>query len=283
MKTTTPSQASISPAKRLIERQREGSLTSVTQNGKRILIVDDEELARQRIHRYLKQSEQEFVIREAESGIEAVDLIPTFQPELIFLDVEMPGLSGFEALKQLPERTFQIIFQTAFDEFAVRAFEEQACDYLLKPFTRERFEQALSNALGRIEGEEKLKALEAKMAEREGYLRRIVVKQGARLRIVEEQAVSCFVSRDHYTCVYFDGQREGITELSLSHLLDRLDPQVFRQFHRNNIIRLEALVALSRSRNGSMEAELSNGLRLPVSRSNRRLARELIKTVVGGQ
>jgi two-component system, LytTR family, response regulator len=252
-------------------------LTPANRLTKRILIVDDEELARQRILRYLKHSEQEFVTREAESGIEAVEIIHEFKPDIIFLDVEMPGLSGFEALKQLPERAFQIVFQTAFDEFAVRAFEEQACDYLLKPFTSERFSQALSNALERVSNEEKLKALEARMSEREGYLRKFVVKQGARLRIVEEQAITCFVSRDHYTCVYFEGLREGITELSLSHLLERLDPQVFRQFHRNNIIRIEALVSLSLSRSGIMEVELNNGLRLPVSRSNRRLARELVK------
>jgi two-component system LytT family response regulator len=254
-------------------------LTSTNQNPKRILIVDDEELARARIMRYLKQTEQEFVIREAESGIEAVDLINSFKPDIIFLDVEMPGLSGFEVLKQLPERAFQIVFQTAFDEFAVRAFEEQACDYLLKPFTSERFIQALTNALARVANEEKLKALEAKMSEREGYLRKFVIKQGARLRIVEEQAIACFVSRDHYTCVYFEGMREGITELSLSNLLERLDPQVFRQFHRNNIIRVDALVSLSLSRNGVMEVELNNGLRLPVSRSNRRLARTLVKDI----
>jgi two-component system, LytTR family, response regulator len=254
-------------------------LTSTNQNPKRILIVDDEELARARIMRYLKQTEHEFVIREAESGIEAVDLINSFKPDIVFLDVEMPGLSGFEVLKQLPERAFQIVFQTAFDEFAVRAFEEQACDYLLKPFTSERFIQALTNALARVANEEKLKALEAKMSEREGYLRKFVIKQGARMRIVEEQSIACFVSRDHYTCVYFDGMREGITELSLSNLLERLDPQVFRQFHRNNIIRVDALVSLSLSRNGVMEVELNNGLRLPVSRSNRRLARTLVKDI----
>jgi two-component system LytT family response regulator len=255
----------------------EKGLIDANQNPKRILIVDDEELARRRIARYLTQSEQAFVIQEAESGIEAVEIISSFKPDIVFLDVEMPGLSGFEALKQLPERSFQIVFQTAYDEFAVRAFEEQACDYLLKPFTSERFLQALTNALARVVSEERLKALEAKMSEREGYLRKFVVKQGSRLRLVEEQAIACFVSRDHYTCVYFEGLREGITELSLSNLLERLDPRVFRQLHRNNIVRLEALVSLSLSRHGGMEAELDNGLRLPVSRNNRRLARELVK------
>lgn len=255
------------------------SLNEANQTPKRILIVDDEELARGRIMRYLNQTGQAFVIKEAESGIEAVEMVNSFKPDIIFLDVEMPGLSGFEALQQLPERAFQIVFQTAYDEFAVRAFEEQACDYLLKPFTSERFTQALTNALGRVASEEKLRALEAKMSEREGYLRKFVVRQGLRLRVVEEQTIACFVSRDHYTCVYFDGLREGITELSLSNLLERLDPRVFKQLHRNNIVRIEALVSLSLSRHGGMEVELDNGLRLPVSRSNRRLARDLVKGI----
>ncbi len=246
---------------------------------KRILIVDDEELARQRIARYLHQAEQSFLIEEAESGIEAVEKINAFQPDIVFLDVEMPGLSGFEALKQLPQRPFQIVFQTAYDEFAVRAFEEQACDYLLKPFTNERFIQALTNALARVENEEKLKALEERMSEREGHLRKVVVKQGSRLRVVEESEIACFVSRDHYTCVYYEGSREGITELSLSNLIERLDPQVFKQLHRNNIVRVNALVSLSLSKEGRMDVELQNGMRLPVSRSNRHLARELVKGI----
>jgi two-component system, LytTR family, response regulator len=254
-------------------------LSESNQIRKRILIVDDEELARQRILRYLKQAQPDFLVDEAESGIEAVEKINAYQPDIVFLDVEMPGLSGFEALKQLPQRAFQIIFQTAYDEFAVRAFEEQACDYLLKPFTNERFNQALTNALARVENEEKLKALEARMSEREGHLRKLVIKQGSRLRVVEEQEIACFVSRDHYTCVYFEGLREGITELSLSNLLERLDPKVFKQLHRNNIVRVDAMVSLSLSRQGGMEAELENGMRLPVSRSNRRLARQLVKGI----
>jgi two-component system LytT family response regulator len=249
------------------------------QTGKRILIVDDEELARQRITRYLQQSTVEVIIAEAESGLAAVEKIQAFKPDIVFLDVEMPGLSGLEVLQQLPVRPFQIVFQTAYDEFAVRAFDEQACDYLLKPFTLERFRQALANALTRVESEEKLKALEARMVERDGYLQKLVVKQGARLRLVESREIACFVSRDHYTCVTFDGLREGICELSLSNLLARLDPREFRQLHRNNIVRVKAVVALSLARNGRMEIELQNGMRLPVSRSNHQQARELFKEV----
>lgn len=243
---------------------------------KRILIVDDELLARQRVARYVRQFSQEFLIEEAESGLRAVELIQSFQPEVIFLDVEMPGLNGLQVLQQFEQRRFQIIFQTAYDRFAIQAFEEHACDYLLKPFTAERLHQSLSRALSCVADEQKLRALENRLAERDGYLRQLTVKQGNRLRLVSESELYCFVSRDHYTCVYFGEKSEGICDLSLARLVERLDPNEFRQFHRNSIVRVAAIVALGRSRDGEVWVELSNGMKLPVSRSNQRAARQLL-------
>jgi two-component system LytT family response regulator len=262
---------------------------------KRILIVDDEALARQRVARYVRQSMREdvqearleagleFLIEEAESGIEAVEMIQSFRPDIIFLDVEMPGLNGFEVLQQFDERPFHVIFQTAYDQFAIQAFEESACDYLLKPFTVERLRNALSRAFDRSANEERLRALEARLAMGDGdrrYLRRLTVKQGARLRIVETQEICCFVSRDHYTLVYFgDGTKshEAICDLSIARLAERLDPAEFQRLHRNGIARKSAIVALSRSGQGEFMAELSNGMKLPVSRSHRKILREMLR------
>jgi len=241
---------------------------------RRILIVDDEPLARQRLSRYLDQSGHVLIVQEAESGFRAVELIRDFSPEIILLDVEMPGISGFEVLQQFEDRPFVVVFQTAYDEFAVRAFEEHACDYLLKPFTAERFYQSLNRALGRIADEARLRALESRISEREGWLRRIIVKAGGRTRIVEDRSIDCFVSKDHYTCVYFEG-REGITDLSITRLAERLDPSEFKRLHRNSIVRVSAMVSLITSRNGDMQIELASGMRLAVSRSHRREAKEL--------
>lgn len=245
---------------------------------KRILIVDDEPLARQRVARYVRQFGQEFLIEEAESGLRAVELIQSFQPEVVFLDVEMPGLNGLEVLQQFEQRPFQVIFQTAYDQFAIRAFEEHACDYLLKPFTAERLHQALSRALSRVADEEKLRALETRLAERDGFLRQLTIKLGNKLRIVGEQAIQCFVSRDHYTCVYFDGDSEGICDLSLTRLAERLDPGKFRQIHRNSIVRIAAVVAMGKASDGEVWVELSNGMKLPVSRSNQRAVKLMLES-----
>lgn len=249
---------------------------------KRILIVDDEPLARQRVARYVRQFGREFLIEEAGSGLRAVEMIRDVLPDVIFLDIEMPGLNGFEVLQQFEARPFHVIFQTAHDEFAIRAFEEHACDYLLKPFTAVRLHQALQRALDRATDEEKLRALEARLAERDGgetFLQRLTVKQGARLRIVEVRNIACFISRDHYTCVYFDdagAQVEAICDLSLTRLSERLDPGEFAQLHRNNIVRVSAIIARSRSRQGEVCVELSNGMKLPVSRGNQRRVKEIV-------
>jgi two-component system LytT family response regulator len=260
---------------------------------KRILIVDDEALARQRVARYARLSKQEdgpeVLIEEAESGVEAVEKIQSFRPDVIFLDVEMPGLDGFEVLQQFGERPFHVIFQTAYDQFAIRAFEESACDYLLKPFTAERLRKALARALDRSADEERLRALEARLAARDGgirRLRRLTVKQGVRLRVVETKDVFCFISRDHYTLVYFGDEQsyhEAICDLSIARLTERLAPAEFQRLHRNNIARISAIVALSRSGQGELMAELSNGMKLPVSRSHRKILREALKNIADGE
>jgi two-component system LytT family response regulator len=246
---------------------------------KRVLIVDDEPLARQRLARYVRAFDASLVIEAAESGLRAVELIGVFRPDVILLDIEMPGLNGFEVLQQCATRPFRVIFQTAYDQFAIRAFEECACDYLLKPFTATRLRQALTRAFDQQADEERLRLLEAQLAGRHGPLRRFTVKQGARLRLIEEQDVLCFLSQDHYTCVYFtdaQGRHEGIVDLSLTRLLERLDPAVFRQLHRNNIARLSAIIALERSRAGEWRAELSGGLKLPVARRQQAALRALL-------
>ncbi|MFN7929771.1 MAG: LytTR family DNA-binding domain-containing protein [Blastocatellia bacterium] len=245
---------------------------------KRLLIVDDEALARQRVRRYVEQFAEPFLIAEAASGLEAVAQIHALQPHIVFLDIEMPGLTGLEVLQQFEQRAFLVIFQTAFDEFAVRAFEENACDYLLKPFNAARLHKALAQALARVADEERFRTLEAQLAARTGFLQRLTVKQGSRMRLVETHDIHCFVSQDHYTCVYFGAQQEGIVDLSLARLHERLDPHSFRQLHRNNLVRVGAIVALSITRQGEMLIELTNGMKLPVSRVHRQEARLLLRT-----
>lgn len=240
---------------------------------KRILIVDDEPLALQKLSRYLKQSGESVTVEQANNGLEAVKLIKSFEPEIIFLDIEMSNFSGFDVLRQFENRPFLVVFQTAYDEYAVKAFEECAYDYLLKPFTFERFQKAFERALNYLVDQQKLQQIETKLATHKGYLNQLVVKQNNLTRLLDLSEVICFISRDHYTCVYFDQTREAIIDLSLSYLSKRLDPQVFQQLHRNNIIRLQTILGFSTSE-GEMIVKLSNGFELTVSRNHQRIVRD---------
>lgn len=249
-------------------------MTENVQN-RRILIVDDEPLARQRLRRFIAEAGPDFIIAEASGGLDAVAAIRDFQPEILFLDVEMPGLNGFEVLAQFETRPFVVVFQTAFDEFAVRAFEEAACDYLLKPFTPARFRAALERALTRLADESRLKTLESSLARRDGALRRLTVKQGTTWRVLDVADIRCFLSLDHYTCAYFkdfgdDRLREAVTDLSLARLAERLDPEVFLRVHRNAIVNRAAVRAVTTTPTGDTELELDGGMKVPVSRRHRR-------------
>ena len=162
----------------------------------RILIVDDEELARKKIKRFLRTCAPDFSIHEAENGVRALQSIQEIAPNLVFLDIEMPGLSGLEVLQNIEHRPFKLIFQTAHAEFAVRAFEENACDYLLKPFDQERFQKALQRALARPENENLL-GLENQLRSEKQYLERLSVKLGNKTRLLKVNEVEYFTSKDH--------------------------------------------------------------------------------------
>lgn len=242
---------------------------------KKVLIVDDERLAREKIRRYLAEAEAlgPFVVQEAKNGIEALEAIADFKPEVVFLDVEMPGLSGFDVLRQLPTVDFQVIFETAYDEFALRAFEENACDYLLKPFTSERLHKALARALSRA-APRNAHVNAAKVGG--GYLDCITVRQGRHLIVLPVSDIECFSSQDHYTCVFAADGRGGLTEylieLSLAHLEAHLDPALFQRAHRSALVRVGAIRSIATGPN--MTVHLSGGMELAVSRAHRQAIRE---------
>ncbi|MBK8201182.1 MAG: response regulator transcription factor [Bdellovibrionales bacterium] len=246
-----------------------------------VLVVDDEKLARDRIVRFITEIGYDFEVNEAASGIEALEKIQQVNPDVLFLDIQIPGLSGIEVLQQIETRTFKVIFQTAYDEYAIQAFEKNACDYLLKPFTKDRLKEAIDKAIREIETIQRLSQLEEQFRKRDGHLTRLAAKQGVKTRIIELDDVYCFVSRDHYTCVHIENS-EFITDLSLSHLEERLNPERFVRCHRNNIVSLAKVESVVSGDN--MTIQLANGLKLPVSRQNRqRFKKQIINNVSGSK
>lgn len=239
-----------------------------------ILIVDDESLARQRLRNLILAVEVDCNIREAANGVAALQMVNEEAPDILFLDIQMPELSGFDVLKQLNDPKFPIIFQTAFEEFAIKAFEVSACDYLLKPFDRERLALALQRAKVRIDVEAKLKDLNKYCLDQQIFLNAISIRTAREHRVKQVVDICAFVSKDHCTTVMEEG-REFTCDLSLDKLEEQLDGALFCRIHRNALVNLKKVKAVLNDDGGMVE--LVTGERVEVSR--RRLPE--LKKVLG--
>jgi two-component system LytT family response regulator len=239
----------------------------------RVLIVDDEPLARERIRELLKH-EREFVVAgEARNGREAIDAITTERPDLVFLDVQMPELDGFEVLRALEVEPLPlIIFVTAFDQHAVRAFEFHAIDYLMKPFDRERFARALAHAkrqLSRPADENRL-GVRRLLAELKGkqYLERFSVKTGEKIVFVPAQDVDAIEAEGNYARLKV-GAVSYLVRDTIGSIEAQLDPGTFVRIHRATIVNKRRVKELQTWTRGSYRVILHNGTWLKLSRGYR--------------
>jgi len=230
-----------------------------------VLVVDDELLARGAVVRQIKRALPDARIREARDGVDALDRVRESAPDVVFLDVEMPELSGFDVLAQLSEPRPRIVFVTAHEHFAVRAFDENACDFLVKPFTPERFDRALTRVIERLDAEHTLVSLEKALAADGRGLERLALRRGTNVDVVAVTDVACFVSEGHYTHVHANG-RVYVTELSLQHLEERLDPRRFTRTHRKAIVQVRHVARVLLD-----EVVLDTGTTVPLSRRRRGL------------
>jgi len=208
----------------------------------RTVLVDDENLARDRLLGFLSGVEDVTVVGQAADGLEALRLIEQEHPDLVFLDVQMPGMDGFEVLKALRPPLPQVVFSTAYDDYAIRAFEVGAVDYLLKPYARTRVEESLARVRGRLGGrqngpdwERVLQRLEEK---RTVYVSQVPVHSGKRILIVPVSDVLWFGVE--YRLVYAHTQeRAFMTNYTLRELEERLDPALFFRAHKSSLVNLE--------------------------------------------
>lgn len=234
----------------------------------RVLVVDDEPLARRSVVRHLAEVLPEAEVVEARNGFDALERVATFAPELLLLDVEMPELSGFDVLRQLPEPRPRTVFVTAHERFAVRAFEENACDYLVKPFSAERFVGAIERAVAQLDTDARLARLERTLSAEGEHLARLALRAGTRVDVIQVDDVELLRSEGRHTYVH-TADREYVTELSLVHIEQRLDPARFVRVHRTAIVQLARVVRVEDSR-----VVLRAGLEAPLSRRSRSVLRE---------
>jgi two-component system LytT family response regulator len=235
------------------------------------LIVDDEDLARL-VLRELVQTHPELTIAaECANGFEAVKAVAEHKPDLIFLDVQMPKLSGFEVMELLGERAPAVIFVTAHDEFAVQAFQIHAVDYLLKPVEPERLQQALQRARERLRDPAPDRAAAsariARAARPPGqWLERVVIRDGTRVHVLAIHTVDFIEAEDDYLVIAAGGKRYR-KQQTLAQLETQLDPSRFVRIHRSFVLNVERIARIEPYAKDSWQIFLSDGSHLPMSRS----------------
>jgi len=251
----------------------------------RTIIVDDEPLARDKTRRYLERESDVEIIAECCDGKEALETIERLRPNLVFLDVQMPELDGFEVLESLdPEALPAIVFVTAFDQYAIRAFDVHAIDYLLKPFDPQRFAAAMSRVretLGQPAAptgmEDQLRRLlEEVRQQRPAFAERLVVKSSGRVVFIKVAQIDWVDAAGNYVKLNLHGGESHLLRETMAGLERRLDPQKFLRIHRSTIINVERIQELQQQFHGDYLVVLEDGQRLTLSRSYRERLQELI-------
>jgi two-component system LytT family response regulator len=232
----------------------------------RVAIVDDEELARKLLREYLVDVEDVEIVAECANGFEAVKAVTDLKPDLLLLDIQMPRLDGFEVL-ELVGREVSVIFVTAYDKYALRAFEVHAVDYLLKPFSPDRLRKALIRARGRLDSRQPFPTEVAAAARAPGaHLERVAIRDGANVHVIPVSKIDYVEAQDDYVCFRAEG-KGLLKQQTLGDVESALDPSQFVRVHRSYILNIDRLAKLELYAKDSHAAILRDGTRLPVSRS----------------
>jgi two-component system, LytTR family, response regulator len=247
----------------------------------RLLIADDEPLIRRGIRNAVEAIDGIDVVGEASNGEEAIAAIQSLAPDLALLDVQMPGCSGMEVVRRIgPDRMPAVIFVTAYDDYAVQAFEVNAVDYVLKPFDAERVEEAIDRARDRLSSQtheqlaEQLRALLTGREQRR--VERLVVRNGERFEMVPLDTIDWIEAADNYVQLHCGPKRHLLGE-TLTSLAQRLDPERFVRVHRSRMVNASRIVAVHVLMGGAYELELRCGTRLTTGRNYRAIVQQMIR------
>ena len=241
----------------------------------RILVADDEALARRRVREMLRDDPDIAVVGECSNGKEVSEAIASLKPDLVFLDIQMPGASGVEVASTLEGAAKpMVIFITAHDQYAIRAFEIDAVDYLLKPFDRERFAQTLDRAKAEFRSRrdnranEEIISLLGDLSSRPKYLDRILIKNNDRVIIVKAEEIEWVEAQGNYIRIHF-GKQSSLIRETLANLAAQLDPKRFARIHRSQIVNIDQILELQPWSNRDYRVVLRSGTQLTLSRTYR--------------
>jgi DNA-binding LytR/AlgR family response regulator len=245
----------------------------------RALIVDDEAPARERLKKFLAQNDLVELIGEAEDGVRAVEMIEKESPDVVLLDIQMPDLDGFGVIQAL-EKPPLIIFVTAYDEYAIRAFEVNALDYLLKPFTRDRLDRAIEKAQQELAKgtafRSKVDALFETLKEQKRYIERIAVRKENRMLVIDVSDIDWIGTEKGPIYIHIKGD-SYLTKYTMDELESRLNPDIFFRTHRSAIVNLTRIKEIVPWFAGTFLLRLTTGAEVELSRNQAKQLRKIIQ------
>jgi len=239
----------------------------MTTDSLRVVVVDDEPLARAVVREYVAAHPGVEIVAECANGFEAVKAVSELSPDLMFLDVQMPKLSGFEVL-ELIGRTVPVIFTTAYDQYALSAFEVHAIDYLLKPFSAERFAEALTRARERLAARDAMpvEALVDQTRNKQTPLERVLIRDGSRVHVLPIDTIDYVEAQDDYVAFHAGG-KSYLKDQTLAAVEGLLDPARFVRIHRSYLLNIDRIARVELYAKDSRVAILKDAVKLPVSRA----------------
>ena len=240
----------------------------------RVAIVDDELLARSVLREYLARHDDIDIVAECANGFDAVKAIAELEPELVFLDIQMPRLDGFEVAELIGAKT-RLIFVTAYDQYALKAFECHALDYLLKPFSEQRFEQALAHARAHRSTPDTVQALAREAATRAAPLDRVLIRDGAKVHVIASARIDYIEAQDDYISIRSEG-KSYLKSQTLAELETQLDPAKFLRVHRSYLLNIDGIRRIEAATKDSHVAILRDDTRIPVSKAGYQKLRLLV-------
>ena len=244
------------------------------------LIIEDEAPARRLLQEFLKEYQEIEVLEECTDGFEGARKIIELKPELIFLDIQMPRINGFEMLDLLRGEDIPlIIFTTAFDEFAIKSFEYNTCDYLLKPIKQERFQKAVTKALEQLNDRKTQQPDMSKMVDQAlgggKYLDRIVIRSGSNIQVVYCDDLLCIEASDDYVIIHTNAD-QWVKKQTMKFYEEKLDPTEFLRVHRSFIVKMSAINRIEPYSKDAWIAILHNGMKVSVSKAGYARLKELL-------
>ncbi len=238
----------------------------------RVILIDDEPPARKKLRYFLKKDPRIEIVGEADNGLAAIRLIEELRPDLVFLDIQMPHMNGFEVLQELRSHRPQVIFTTAYDQYAVRAFEVRALDYLLKPFDEQRFQEALArvfqNKNTRKEVDEKIEDLLGELQSKQSFLRRILMRSEGRIFFIKTDQIHWIEAEEKYVRIH-TGKESYLHRETMNALEAKLDPDRFVRIHRSQIVNMDRIKELQAWSHGDYMVVLTDETKLPLGRAYR--------------